>query len=484
MEKVTNKSVIANFMWRLAERCGSQIFSFVVSLVLARLLSPDAYGTIALITVIINILQVFVDSGMANALIQKKNADNIDFSTVFYFNVATCIFLYIGMFFAAPWIARFYKDLTLIPLVRVLSFTIVIAGVKNVQQAYVSRNMQFKRFFYSTLVGTIVSAVVGITMAYCGYGVWALVGQQLINQIMGTVILWITVRWRPEKVFSLERLKTLFSYGWKLLASSLINTLYEDLRQLIIGQMYSTESLAYYNRGNQFPTLVINNINSSINSVLMPVMSKEQDDLVRVKKMMCRTMQVSVYVIAPLMLGLVACGTPLIRFLLTEKWMECVPFMTIFCITYMFYPLHTANLNAMKALGRSDIFLKLEIYKKIVGIVLLLLTMRHGVMAMAYSLLVSSFLSQLINTWPNKKLLKYGYMEQLKDILPSILLAIGMGACIFPIQYLGLPDVISLILMVGLGAVIYIGLSATLKLEPFVYLWTMAKPIVKRMVKR
>ena len=481
-----NKSngVISNFLWRFAERCGAQGVSFVVSIVLARILEPEVYGTIALVTVFTTILNVFINNGLGSALIQKKDADDLDFSTVFFFNVFMCAVLYLGMFAASPYIARFYRDETLTPVIRVLSLTLVISGVKNVQQAYVSRTMQFKRFFFATLGGTIGAAVIGIAMAYCGLGVWALVAQQLFNATVDTIILWITVKWRPKRMFSWNRLKGLFSYGWKLLVSALLDTVYGDLRQLLIGKLYTSADLAQYNRGEQFPSFIVSNINTSIDSVLLPTMSRAQDDPTQVKSMTRRAMKTSTYIMAPLMMGLAFIGEPVVRLILTEKWLPCVPYMTIFCITYLFYPIHTANLNAIKAMGRSDLFLKLEIIKKIIGLVALVITVPISVMAMGYSLLFTSLASQIINSWPNKKLLNYGYLEQLKDILPGILLAVFMGCCIYPIQWLRLPDLVTLLIQVPLGAVIYIGLSALLKLESFTYLWGMVKPILGRFIKK
>lgn len=282
---MSSTNVITNFFWRFLERCGAQGVTFIVSIVLARLLDPTVYGTVALVTIFTTIMQVFVDSGMGNALIQKKDADDLDFSSVFYFNMAMCSVLYLIMFFAAPFIASFYRMPELTAIVRVLSFVVVISGVKNVQQAYVSRHLMFKRFFFSTLGGTIGAAVIGIAMAYLGFGVWALVAQMLFNAAVDTTILWITVKWRPKKMFSFQRLKSLFSYGWKLLASSLIDTVYNDLRQLIIGKKYSSGDLAYYNQGKKFPQLIVTNINTSIDSVLLPTMSKAQDDMAAVRSM-------------------------------------------------------------------------------------------------------------------------------------------------------------------------------------------------------
>lgn len=478
--QIDNKTTVKNFIWRFAERCGAQGVSFIVSIVLARLLEPSVYGTIALVTVFTTILQVFVDSGLGTALIQKKDADDLDFSSVFYFNFTVCLILYLGMFISAPYIAKFYGDETLVPVIRVISLTLVISGVKNIQQAYVSRNMLFKRFFFSTIGGTIASAFVGIFMAYIGMGVWALVAQQLSNATIDTIILWVTVKWKPKRMFSWKRLKELLSYGWKLLVSALLETVYNNLRNLVIGKLYSSADLAYYNQGDKFPKLIVTNINTSIDSVLLPTMASSQDDSARVKNMTRRAIKTSTYIMAPLMIGLAFCSNTIVELVLTEKWLPCVPFLQIFCITYMFQPVHTANLNAIKAMGKSDIFLKLEIIKKIVGMSLLLSTMWFGVMAMAYSLFVSCVLSQIINSWPNKRLLGYGYLEQLRDFMPGVILAVVMGICVYFIGYINLPNIIVLIIQVIVGATIYIVMSIVFKLESFLYLWNMVKTYLKK----
>ena len=474
------RKVFSNLLWRFAERSGAQLVSFIVSIVLARILSPEDYGTIALVTVFTAILQVFVDSGLGTALIQKKDADDLDFSSVFYFNIAICFLLYMCMFMLAPYIANFYGDKTLATVVRILSLTIIVFGIKGIQQAYVSKNMLFKKFFFSTICGTIFSAFLGIGMAYLGFGVWALVAQQLSNSVIDTLILWVTVKWRPKKEFSMNRLKTLFSFGWKLLVSSLLDTIYNNLRNLIIGKMYSPADLAYYNQGDKFPKIIVTNINTSIDSVLLPAMSNAQDDKERVKQMTRRAIKTSTYVMAPLMMGLAFCAEPVVRIVLTEKWLPCIPYLRIFCITYMFWPIHTANLNAINAMGRSDWFLRLEIVKKIVGISLLLSTMWFGVMAMAYSLLLSSVISQIINSWPNRKLLSYGYLEQMRDFAPAILMSIGMGICVYCIGYLPLSLISTFLIQIFAGIAIYISASVLLKLEEFKYLLGMTKSFIKK----
>lgn len=480
----TEKNVVfSNMVWRFAERIGAQGIKFIVEIVLARILLPEVYGTVAVINVITTILQVFVDSGLGNALIQKKDADDIDFSTVFFTNIIFCVFLYLVLFIVSPMIANFYQDTTLSVYMRVLGLTVIISGIKNVQQAYVSRNMLFKKFFFSTLGGTLVSGAIGIIMALCGMGIWALVEQQVVNLLIDTIILWITVKWRPKWKFSFKRLRQLFSFGWKLLVSALLDTVYGNIRQLIIGKLYSSGDLAYYNRGKQFPDLIVSNVNKSIDSVLLPSMSKEQDDKVRVKIMTRRAIRISTYIMAPLMMGMAFTGTSLVGLVLTEKWLPSVFYMRIMCITFMFYPIHTANLNAIQAVGRSDIFLKLEVEKKIIGLLVLFLTMFISVKAMALSFLCTSFVNQIINSRPNKNLLEYGYFEQIKDIFPAILLAVLMGCIIYPIQWIGLSYFWTLIIQVMLGGMIYIGGSKLFHLDSLDYLLGILKQYINKSEK-
>lgn len=466
-ETSLKQKTLTNMMWRFAERCGAQFVSFIVSLVLARILMPEDFGVIALISVFISILSVFVDSGFANALIQKKDADDIDFSTVFFFNLFICTLLYVSIFFAAPLIAKFYNNLDLIPLIRVLSITLIISGIKNVQQAYVSKKLIFKKFFFATIGGTIGAAIGGIYMALKGFGVWALVFQNLFNLTVDTIILWITVKWRPKFCFSLERLKSLFSYGWKLLVASLINTLYTQLNQLIIGKIYTPADLAHYNKANHFPELVSTNLISSIDSVLFPVMSERQNEIDLVRDMVRKSIQVTSYILWPMMIGLAATGKTLIPLLLTEKWNSCIPYLIIFCFVFGFEPIATANLNAIRALGRSDYILKMEACKKVGGLILLIIAMPFGVLAIALSRVVYCFYSQIINSFPNKKLLGYGYRQQLKDLLPSFLAALFMGIAVYFMNYLPLTRGFLLICQVIVGISVYLAVSVIFKLSGY-----------------
>ncbi len=364
MSEISNKRVLSNLGWQLLERFGAHGVTLIVSILLARLLDPTTYGVVSIITVFTSILSVFLDSGFSTALIQKKNCDDCDFSSVFYFQLMFSFVLYIGLFFAAPIISNYYDMGNLTPYIRVMSLSLIVSAFKSVQTAYVSRNLQFKRFFFATLGGTLVAAVLGIWMAYNGFGVWALITQNLVNMTIDTVILWLTVPWRPKLLFSFSRLFQLLSYGWKLLVSALVDTVYNNLRSLIIGKVYTSSDLAYYNKGKVFPNLIVTNINTSINSVLFPVMSGAQDSMESVKRITRRAIKTSTFIMLPLMAGMAVCASPLIRLLLTDKWLPCAMYLRVFCFTYAFYPIHTANLNAIKAVGRSDLFLKLEIAKK------------------------------------------------------------------------------------------------------------------------
>ncbi|MBQ0111456.1 MAG: lipopolysaccharide biosynthesis protein, partial [Oscillospiraceae bacterium] len=411
-----SKVVFSNLMWRFFERCGAQGVSFIVSLVLARILMPEMYGTVALMNVVINLLTIFISSGMGAALVQKKNADDLDFSSMFYFNIVMCCTLYAVLFFCAPAIADFYKTPEMTAYLRVIGITLIISGVKNIQSSYVSRNLMFKRFFFATLGGTIGAGVIGIAMALSGFGVWALITQSLFNNFVDTVILWITVKWRPKKMFSFKRLGGLFSYGWKLLVSAFLDTGYREVRTLIIGKVYNSTDLAYYNKGESFPKLLVDNINSAITSVLFPVMSKEQDNAENMKLIIKRSITVSCYLLAPLIMGMFAVAPVLIRVLLTDKWAFCVPYLQVFCIVYLMYPLHTANLNAVRAVGRSDLFLVLEIAKKVIGISALIIAIPYGVFAIAISVLLSDVVALIINSYVNHRLFKYGFLKQMRDI--------------------------------------------------------------------
>ena len=463
-------SVISGVFWKVMERIGAQLVTFGVTIVLARILSPEDYGQISLVMIFINIANVFAESGFGSALVQKKDVDDTDFTSVFCFGIFFSMLLYFLLFFTAPMIGSFYNQKSLVPVLRVLALRLPLAAINTVQKAYVSRKMIFKKFFYATLGGTLGSAGVGIVMAYKGYGIWALVAQYLFNATIDTMVLWFTVRWRPKGRFSLRRLGGLLQYGWKLLCAALLDTGYNQLRSLVIGKRYSASDLAYYNKGDQFPSLLVTNLNTSISSVLFPAMSQYQDNKEKVKAMTRRAIRISSYLICPLMMGMALVARPLVSLILTDKWLPCVPYMQIMCFSYAFWMIHTANLEAMKAVGRSDLFLKLEVIKKGYGIILLVVSMRFGVLAIALSGVVNTIISMFVNAYPNGKLLSYKYREQIKDLMPAILLSGAMGGIVTIVGSYGQGNFSRICVQVVVGGVTYIGLSYLFRVDSFFYL--------------
>lgn len=455
-------SLLSNLSWKFAERIASQAVSFVVSIVLARILAPSDYGAIAMVMIFVTLANVIAEGGFSSALIQKKDADKLDFSTVFYFSIAFSIVLYVTLYFTAPCISLFYGEgyEILTPVLRVIGLQVIIYAANSVQQAYVSKKMMFQKFFWSTLIGTIVSAIIGLAMAYSGYGIWALVGQQLSMAITNIIVLYLVTRKLPGLMFSYERLKGLFNYGAKILGASLLVSLFLDLRSLIIGKLYSAKDLAFFDRGRQFPNLIVVNVNSSVGAVLFPKMSEQQDDNQKIKETCRMSIRFSSFVMMPLMMGLAACGEPLIRLLLTNKWIDCVPFLQLFCIIYMFYPMHTANMQAIKALGHSGTFLKLEVLKKAIELICLFLVMRISVIAIAVNMAILTTLFTFINAVPNIKYLNYSFVEQMKDILPSIVMSTTMGTIVYFLgRLLPFSDLLTLVIQIIVGISIYVILS-------------------------
>ena len=473
-QNITTK-IIANLFWKLMERGGTQGIQLIVQIVLARLLLPEDYGIMALVLVFIAIANVFVQSGLNTALIQKKDADEADFSSVFYLNLFIAGLIYIILFLIAPFIAAFYEEPELLLVFRVLSISLFFCAVNSLQEAVIARRMQFKKLFLSSIGAILASGTIGIYMAYMGFGVWALVGQYISNQLLITVILWFTVKWRPKLLFSTEKVRSLFSFGWKILVASLIDTIYRNLRNLIVGKMYNAQMLGFYNRGEQFPALIITNINGSIQSVLFPVLASQQDNRLRVKELMRRSIVMSSFLIFPMMVGLAVTAEPLVKLLLTDKWLPCVPFLQIFCAGYALWPIHTANLQAINASGRSGIFLKIEIVKKIVGLTILAVTMLFGIYAIAFGEVFFGIIATFINAYPNKKLLNYNYIEQWNDIMPYLLLSLLMGAVIYLFKCVAFSPVTTVIIQVSVGVIFYLSMARLLKLECFNYLTTLGR---------
>lgn len=483
----TKSKVLSGLVWKFAERISAQLVTFVVSVILARMLMPEDYGLITLVTIFITFANCIVTNGFGSSLIQKKDADNLDFSTVLYFQSAFSLVLYAILFVSAPLIAKFFGegyDL-LVPVLRVLGIRIPLTAINNVQQAYVGKKMIFRKFFFSTIIGTIISAGVGIYMAYAGYGVWALVGQYLTNTFIGTVVLAFTIHWKPELKFSWTRLKELFRYGWKLLVAGIIGELYNELRSLVIGKLYTSDDLAFFDRGKQIPNIIVTNINTSISNVLFPAISNAQNNINDVKNMMRRSIKTSSYIMCPLMFGLAVVAEPLVSLLLTDKWLPCVPYLQIYCLSFCFEPIQTANLQAIKAVGRSDIFLKLEIIKKVAYTIILVAVMFHSVDAIAYSLLLNTLIAVIVNTTPNKKLIGYTYKELIADIAPGVLISAIMAASVYFIgRVLTLSVFSELVIQVLIGGAVYLLISVIFKIEAYTYLKNTALEYIGSVFKK
>ena len=510
--KTTKEKTLNGIFWSYMEKLGGEAVALVVSVVLARLLEPEAYGIIPLITVFTSLLNVIVQGGFGSALIQKKDANQTDFSTVFFFQLILSGFLYLGMFFAAPFIADFYNNAAMTPMIRVISLSILIGAVNNIQHAYISKTMQFKKFFFASFTGTVISGIVGIVLAFTIinitgepiYGAWALIAQKLTDQIIDTIFLWFSVKWRPKLVFSLQRLKQLFSYGWKILMSSFIDTVYRDLNTLVIGKAYTSTDLSYYNKGNTYPKLIMGNLNSAIQHALFPAMSSHQDDVVKVKSMARRAMKTSSYLVFPAMMGFAAIGEAFIYILLGAKWMPAVPFLWIACFNFAMWPIHTTNLQAIQAMGKSGRFLITEIIKKISNLLFLAAGIlvawnlafentTDSVIVIALSSILAEIVCVFVNAWPNKKIINYGLREQLADMLPAILISLIMGCAVFAVGFIPFGLIITstfwcyvvkLITGIIAGVAVYVLVSMMFKVESFTYILDIVKGFLNKKRKK
>lgn len=474
LENIRQKTITGLF-WAFAEKIGTQLISFVVSIVLARLLMPEEYGVISIVFVIINLCNVFVESGFGSSLVQKKEPNDVDFSSVFYCSFSISCVIYLLLFCFAPFIADFYKMDQLCSVIRVMGLRIIVGSYGSILKAKVTKSMEFRKFFFSSLGGTLSSAVVGIAMAYAGFGVWSLVAQNGVDVIMDTLVLAMVVRWKPAPVFSYSRVKELLQYSWKVQVSAFTDALYDNFRTLYIGKLYTTDDLAFYTRGKQFPNLLVENVNSSISSVLFPVISAQQDDREAMRSAVRRSMKTSAFILTPMLCGLAAVAEPMVKLVLTEKWLPCVPFLQVLCINFALSPLQTANIQAIYAMGRSDICLKINIIKKSFGLVAVIVFARISVLAMTWAGVFTGIFSLCVNMYPNKKLLNYGIADQICDILPYWLLSAAMALIVLSVKLLHLSVGIELAVMVFVGVVSYVLLSWAFKMDSFVYIWDMMK---------
>lgn len=474
----SNKQKVAGgLFWSYGERIMAQLVSLVVSIVLARLLEPENYGVISIVMIFITFCDAIVSGGFGNAIVQKKDADELDVNTMLCCSVATSFLLYLIIFCAAPFIADFYEMDIIRSILRVLGLRLLISGVNSIQRAWIQKRMLFKRFFMSTSFGTIISAIVGIVMAYIGMGAWALVAQYLTNSFIDTTVLLITNDWKPRLQFSWVRAKNMLSYGWKVLVTTVVYTIEGDLRSLIIGKKFGSADLAYYDQGKKFPNLLVTNINTSISNVMFPVLSENQNDLIRLKQMCRRAVRVGIYLLSPLLIGLIGVADTFVVAVLSAKWVPCIPFLRILTLVFLVRPFTTTCQQSILSVGRSDVTLKIEIIVNAVAIGILFYSVfiLESVIGVAIGTLFAEGVSMVMFMYYENKIIRYSYKEQLQDLLPSLTMSILMGGFVYLLHFLPLHEGLVLIIQIVIGAAFYLLVSYAIKFEPFIYLIKMVR---------
>lgn len=462
------KQATFGLIWTFSQQFGTQIVSFIVSLVLARLLLPEEFGLIGMIAVFISVGKALVDSGLTQSLIRSRKLDQVDFSTVFYFNLATSIFIYGIIYFGAPLVANFYGQAILTPILRLYCITFIITAFSAVQLTRLTLKMDFRTQTLVAIPSIIIGGIVGVVMAYMGYGVWSLVWNQIVTALVSTVQLWIYSKWSPSFVFSIEKFKEHFNFGYKLTLSSLLDRIFSNIYLIVIGKYFAPAQVGFYTRAQTTKQLPVQNISAALNKVTYPLFAKIQEDDVRLKRVYSQLMQMVVFVITPIMVLLTIIAEPLFVFLFTEKWLPAVPYFQILCATGILYPIHAYNLNVLKVKGRSDLFLKLEIIKKIVIIITIAITIKFGIIALIYGQVFTSIMAFFINTHYTGKFINYSAWQQIRDILPIILLAIVIGGIIFLVEEFPLSNQLNIVKIIScglLGGILYLGSAYLLKLN-------------------
>lgn len=462
LKQKTKKGLV----WSMIERFATQGVQFLFGIILARLLSPDDYGIIAMPLVFLAIAQCIIDSGFSTALIRKPELTEDDLSTAFYFNIGIGILCYAVLFFSSPLIADFYHTPILSSLLKVTALAVLFNPLCAVQQAILTRKIDFKTQAIVSLSGAVVSGIVGLYMAYNGFGVWSLVFQQVGGYVMRTILLWILGKWKPKRKWSWESFHYLWGFGSKMLGSGLLDTIYNNIYPIVIGKYFSAQDLGNYTRAQQFSSLPSSNVTGVLQRVTFPVLSSIQNEDERLAKNYRKILKLSAFLIFPMMLMLSAIANPLVRILLTDKWSGCVILLQIVCFQMMWYPIHAINLNLLTVKGRSDLFFRLEIFKKIVGVCIMFITIPHGIIWMVSGGIVSSMLSLIINTYYTGKLINVGYFKQMGDLLPIFGVSFIMWLIVHAILYLSSNLYCQLVLGISLGTIVYlIGAKIFLKSE-------------------
>ena len=474
MSSLKDKTV-KGVIWSSIDRFSAQGIQFVFSILIARLLLPEDYGVIAMLNIFLAVSQTFIESGFASALIRKIDRTEVDFSTVFFFNIVVAALLYILLWCCSPYIAKFYEIPELERITKIVSLNLIVYSLSVVQRSKLSIDIDFKSGAKISIISTLISGLIAWALAYYGYGVWALVVQSLVSGIIKTILLWYYVTWLPQIVFSWKSFKELFSFGSKLLASGLLDTLYNNVYTLIIGKVCSPSTLGVYTKANSLAQFPSSNITGVLQGVTFPVLSTIQNEAGRLSDAYKRFLRLSAFIVFPLMIGLSAVANPLIRIMLTDKWDGAIYLLQIICFSMMWYPIHAINLNIIQVKGRSDYFLKLEIIKKVQGVLILCITVPLGVVAMCYGSVVSSLISLIWNTHYTKKLIGYGYFAQMKDISPILIHSLIMGGIVVMVVHLMPTLWLKLIIGVLSGMIYYIAGAYIMKFPEMDELLTILK---------
>lgn len=466
-------------MWRMLERICSQLINFVVQVIIARILIPEDFGYLAILIAFTNFAAIFVHSGISTAIIQKKELDNGDLATAFWISFIIALCCYSILYCIAPKISLYFGSESLILALRIISLTLFLGAANSIQTAILIRKLEFKKIFFRSLFAVPLSGVIGIYMALNGFGLWALVFQYLLNQTVSCIVLWMATKWRISFKISLSKARSIFSFSGKILLSSVLINIFESVRTLVIGRMYTSDLLAYYDRGQSYTGLIIDSINTTLSSVLLPVFSQKQDETTELKNMVRRSISLSSFVIFPILAGFAAVAKPFVLLLLTEKWIGCVPYIMIFCLYRLPYPIFTVNIQAYYAKGRSDITLKLEVIRCILNFIVLICTAKHGVLAIAYGMTVLSLASVFLCMYPNVKLIDYKIQEQIKDIFPMLIRSFCMFIIVFSIQLLNLSPIVTLTIQIPSGIAIYLFLSKITRDTNLQYLIELKESYIK-----
>lgn len=470
MEQNLKNKTLSGIIWSSIERFSLGTAQFVINVIMARLLVPSDYGMIGMLAIFLQISQAFVDSGFTNALIQRKDRTETDFSTAFYFNILIALIFYCVLFISAPAIARFYDMPELINVTRVIAFTLIINSLSAVHKTKLIIDVNFKTQSKISLSAAIISGCLGIWMAYIGWGVWALVWQTVLNSILLTILFYYFIRWKPLLIFSVQSFKQLFSFGSKLLISGMIHTIYKNLYTIVIGKRFSAVDLGCYTRAEQFAMYPSSNLNAIISRVIFPILSTIQNDDEQLKIVYRKYIRLSSYIIFPLMVGLAALAKPIIELLLTDKWSGVVILLQILCFDWMFDHLSIINLNLLYVKGRSDLALKLEVVKKTIATIILFISIPFGLIAMCWGRVLYSLVATYLNTRYTKSLIGLGLLKQINDVFTCFILAIIMGGIVYSITYLKLPNMNHLIIGVIVGVTFYMSISVFFKMNSYIIL--------------